>query len=170
MTTLYKGMVKLFNIFILAAILGLLACDSGVGFLAEGDKAPDFTLPDLDGNPVSLNSLLQGKKEVLLNFWASWCPDCRREIPRLNEFAEKYKDKVEIVGINLKESKETTGSFTNAYGIGYRILLDGEGETARLYGIIGVPTNVLISRDGLIKKLNLDIREMESYFAKGALK
>ena len=154
------------KIFVLSiTILGLyaLGCQPQSQFLAEGDKAPVFYLSDLAGNTVSLNDFLKGK-EVLLNFWASWCLECRQEMPRLNGFSKKYGDKVEIVGINLKESKETVLPFIKAHGIEYKILLDSKGEAARLYGIIGVPTNVLISRDGLIKRRNLDIREMESYF------
>ncbi|MEW6087531.1 MAG: TlpA disulfide reductase family protein [bacterium] len=131
-------------------------------FMAVGDEAPDFSILDLDGNEISLESLLNGK-EIILNFWASWCPSCREEIPRLNEFAEKYKDKIEIVGINLEEPKETVQSFVRASGIKYKILLDSKGKTGNLYMVRAIPTNILINKDGLIKKLNIDIREIENY-------
>ena len=127
-----------------------------------GDTAPNFSLSDIDGNKVSLNDLLKGK-EVILNFWASWCPECRKETTVLNEIAKKYKDKVDIVGINLKESKEDVQSFVSSKGIGYRILLDTKGKVTRQYGAITLPVNVLINKEGLVKNLNIDIRQIENY-------
>ncbi len=137
-------------------------CQAKRQILSIGDKAPDFTLLDLQGNKVSLNELLKGK-EIILNFWASWCPECREEMPPLDKFAKLYHDKAEIIGINTMESKEQAVSFINAKGINYKILLDSKGEAVKLYGIAGVPTNILINKDGLIKNLNLDVRQMESY-------
>ncbi len=137
-------------------------CQAKRQSLSVGDKAPDFTLWDLASNKVALSQLLNGK-EVILSFWASWCPECRREMPHLERFSRIYKDKIEIIGINVGESKSEIGSFVNSLGINYKILLDSRGEIAKLYGIIGVPTNVLINKDGLIKNLNLDVRQMESY-------
>ncbi|MDD5772805.1 MAG: TlpA disulfide reductase family protein [bacterium] len=157
-------MKKIIVISMLYALCSMLfsSCGPKPQFMAVGDEAPGFSILDMNGNKVSLKSLLNGK-EVVLNFWASWCPECRAEVSRLKEFSEKYKDKIEIVGINLEESKETVQSFIESNGIKYKILLDSNGKTAKLYMVRGVPTNILINKDGLIKKLNIDIREMESY-------
>ncbi len=137
-------------------------CQAKRQILSIGDKAPDFTLLDLSGNKVSLSQILKGK-ETILSFWASWCPECRREMPQLERFSGIYKDKIEIIGINVGESKSEIGPFISSLGVNYKILLDSRGEIAKLYGIIGVPTNILINKDGLIKNLNLDVRQMESY-------
>ncbi len=151
------------NILILLLIF-LYGCGNEVEPLNIGDKAPNFTLTNLSGEKIPLNDILKGK-EVILNFWATWCPECRKEIPLLNEFSKKFNNKAEIVGINLKESQDLVASFSKGK-IEYRILLDTNGDVARLYGVFGIPTNVLINKEGLIKNLNLDIREMESYLKK----
>jgi len=150
-------------LFIIFMVFTAPGCQAQRQIFSVGDKAPDFTLSDLQGNKVSLNELLKGK-EIILNFWASWCPECREEMPQLDKFAKLYSDRVEIVGINTMESKEQAASFVNAKGISYRILLDSKGEVVKIYGIVGIPTNILINKDGLIKNLNLDVRQMKSYF------
>ena len=142
--------------------LSILSCKQGTKLATIGDTAPNFSLSDIDGNKVSLSDLLKGK-EVMLNFWASWCPECRKETATLNEIAKKYKDKIDVVGINLRESKEDVQSFIGSKGIGYKMLLDTNGKVARQYGVFGVPVNVLINKEGLVKNLNIDIREIENY-------
>jgi len=154
-----KTFISLFMLFLLLISVG---CQAKRQILAIGDKAPDFILSDLSGNKVSLTGFLKGK-EILLNFWASWCPECRQEMPQLDKFSKSYSHKIEIIGINIRESKGQVISFVNAEGINYKILLDERGKVAELYGIVGVPTNVLINKDGLIKNRNLDVRQMESY-------
>src|SRR3989338_759969 len=68
--------------------------------------APDFSLESLSGGTISLADY-RGKKPVVLDFWASWCPNCRRDMPNLNRYYDKYKDRVEVIGINLHENKNT---------------------------------------------------------------
>lgn len=140
-------------------------CQAKKQILTVGDKAPDFTLLDLADNKVSFTELLKGK-EILLSFWASWCPECRQEMPQLERFSKIYNNKIEIIGINVGESKNKVVSFVKSGGINYKILLDSQSEVSGLYGIFGVPTNILINKDGLIKNLNLDVRQMESYLRK----
>ncbi len=152
-------------IILLPAILFLLGCDQGGKLLTIGDKAPDFSISDMNGNQVTLSDFLKDNKEVILAFWTTWCPECRKEMPILNEFAKKHRDKVEIVGINLKESKEVVKSFVEPRGIGFKILLDTKGKVARLYNVYSIPTSVLINKEGLIKSMNLDVRQMESYLS-----
>lgn len=154
--------MKLIVIISLILSLSVLGCKQEIKIATIGDNASGFTLSDIDGNKVSLSDLLKGK-EVILNFWASWCPECRKETAILNEIAKKYKDKIEVVGINIRESKEDVQSFIDSKGIGYKMLFDTNGKTARQYGVFGVPVNVLINKEGLIKNLNIDIRQIENY-------
>ena len=158
-------MKKVFFLLLLILSFTILGCEQKRKFLAVGDNAPNFSLLDLNGNTILLGDLLKGK-EVILSFWASWCPECRQQMPILNGFAKKYKDKIEIIGVNIGEDKKTVASFVKDVGIEYKILLDTGGQAAKIYNVIGVPTNVLINKAGLIKDLNLDVRGMESYLRK----
>lgn len=158
-------MSKAVILFLLIFSLVILGCQQKRKFLGVGDNAPGFSLSDLDGNTVSLADLLKGK-EVILSFWASWCPECRQQMPVLNRFAREYGNKIEIIGINVQEPKNVAASFVKEKGLEFKILLDSKGQVSSAYGVVGVPTNVLINKQGLIKILNLDVRGMESYFRK----
>ena len=158
-------MKKVIILFLLILSFSILGCEQKRKFLAAGDNAPTFSLLDLDGNTISLGDLLKGK-EVILSFWASWCPECRQQMPILNGIAKKYRDKIEIIGVNTGEAKKTVMSFVKDIRIEYKILLDAKGQVAKIYDVVGVPTNVLINKEGLIKNLNLDVRGMESYLRK----
>jgi peroxiredoxin len=117
---------------------------------AESDRPADFTLPDLYGRPVALNRYL-GKKPVLLVFWATWCPECKAAIPEINALATgPLAGKVQFLGIDFRESREKVANAVKARGIRYQVLLDEKGQVARAYGVVGIPTYVLIGRDGKI--------------------
>ncbi|MFH1825308.1 MAG: TlpA disulfide reductase family protein [Candidatus Firestonebacteria bacterium] len=113
-------------------------------------KAPDFSLKDLSGKQVNLKDFTD-KKVVLLLFWTTWCGYCVQEIPELKKLQEEFKDKdLEILAINIKESKEKVESFVSKKGIKYIILLD-DGAVAKKYNVVGIPTNVIIDKNGNIK-------------------
>jgi len=117
--------------------------------LEEGMRAPNFTLTTADGEEVKLSDFL-GEK-VLLNFWATWCPPCRAEMPDMQRFYEE-KDVV-ILGVNLTETRtesEDVYPFIEDFGITFPILLDEKSEVSFLYQIQPIPTNFLINRDGTI--------------------
>ena len=158
-------MKKIFLLFLLILYLSVLGCEQKRKFLSIGDNAPNFSLLDLNGNTISLGDILKDK-EVILSFWASWCPECRQQMPILNGLAKKYRERIEIIGVNTGEARKTVASFIKEIGIEYRILLDTQGKLVKIYGVAGVPTNVLINKEGLIKNLNLDVRGMESYLRK----
>jgi len=128
------------------------AADPGPGApgTTASARAADFTLPALDGQPVALNQFL-GKKPVLLFFWATWCPECKEAIPSINTLhAGPLGGKVQILGVDYRESREKVSAAVKARDIRYPVLLDGSGKVALAYGVIGVPTYVLISREGKI--------------------
>ena len=117
---------------------------------AESDRPADFTLPDLDGQPVALSRFL-GETPVLLVFWATWCPECKAAIPEINTLATgPLAGKLQVLGIDFRESREKVANAVKARGIRYPVLLDGKGQVARAYGVVGIPTYVLIGRDGKI--------------------
>jgi len=120
---------------------------AGVQALREPTPIVDFTLPDLQGNQVSL-SAFKGKV-VLLNFWATWCPPCRKEIPSMERLYKKYGDQgFEIVGVDLQESHATVADFVKEFGMTYTVLLDNKGETGATYGARSIPTSYIIDRSG----------------------
>lgn len=110
--------------------------------------APAFTLPDIHGTSVSLSSL-RGKT-VILNFWATWCPPCRREIPDFISLQSQYGSKgLQIVGVALDEP-DAVKAFAVQYGMNYLVLL-GTDDIARRYGgITGIPTTFIIDKSGKI--------------------
>src|SRR3990167_8622748 len=123
--------------------------------------APDFTLQKLGGGAITLSEF-KGKKPVVVDFWASWCPNCRRDMPNLNRFYEKYKDKVEVIGVNLQEKESTIQNFIDSRGINFPIALDPRGEASRAFGIQYTNTHFLIDINGnLVRTIPGDIKEAD---------
>ncbi|HEY4601323.1 MAG TPA: TlpA disulfide reductase family protein [Cerasibacillus sp.] len=117
--------------------------------LEKGNLAPDFELETLDGEKVSLSDF-RGKR-VMLNFWATWCPPCRAEMPDMQKFHEN-KDVV-ILAVNLTEtesSKDNVPTFVEDYGITFRVPLDEDSSVSTLYQIRPIPTTYLIDSNGMI--------------------
>ena len=86
---------------------------------------------------------------VVMNFWATWCPPCKEEMPALETFAREMRGKgVVVLGIDQGESAATAGAFAKAHGITFPILLDEEQKYASSYVSIGLPTTVIVGRDG----------------------
>ncbi len=119
---------------------------------AQGKVAPDFELKDLDGKSVRLSDL-KGKA-VLLNFWATWCPPCKEEIPWFVDFQKQYGPQgLQIVGVSMDEAKpETIAKFAAEMHMNYPVLV-GTDHVADLYGgVEALPTSFYIGRDGKIAK------------------
>lgn len=114
------------------------------------EKAPDFVLKDLNGRKFRLSDY-RGKQPVLIIFGATWCTFCREEIPHFKAIHEAYaKQGLEIVNIDIQESKEKVAKFSAKYGLPYRVLLDEDGAVAGIYDIRGVPSMVLVDPNGNI--------------------
>jgi len=115
---------------------------------ASSGPPADFTLPDLDGRPVALDTFL-GKMPVLLVFWAAWCPECKAAIPEINALATgPLAGKLQVFGLNFRESRKKVAMAVKSRGIRYPVLLDEQGQAARAYGVVGIPTYILIDRKG----------------------
>ncbi len=122
-----------------------------------GEKpAPDFLLPDLKGKQVRLSDY-RGKV-VLVDFWATWCPPCRVEIPHFKELFRLYQDKgFEILAVSMDENPAVVQDFVRAYQIPYTVVI-GDQQTAEHFGGIPVfPTTFVIDRQGRI------LRRFEGY-------
>ena len=116
-----------------------------------GNLAPDFQLQNLDGQAVSLSDF-RGKP-VLVNFWASWCPPCRSEMPYIQEIYEEWSDKgLLVLAINIGESSSKAEEFMQSYNLSFTVLLDTKQDVAQRYNITGIPTTFFIDKDGIIQE------------------
>lgn len=119
--------------------------------LNVGNTAPDFTLETLSGEQATLSDY-RGKK-VMLNFWATWCPPCRAEMPAMQNF---YTDNdVEVLAVNLIDTetdKQDVVDFVDSFGLTFSILLDEGNQVALNYAIRPIPTTYMIDTNGVIQK------------------
>ncbi len=115
----------------------------------SGQVAADFTLPDLDGHPHKLSEL-RGKV-VMLDFWATWCGPCRRQMPLVDKLGQELKNKGLVVfAVNQGESAEVARRFLEKNKYATTALIDQGAEVGRRYQVSGIPTLVIIGRDGKI--------------------
>ncbi|MGH7833121.1 MAG: peroxiredoxin family protein [Candidatus Binatia bacterium] len=111
--------------------------------------APEFALPNPDGKKLSLNDF-RGKV-VFLNFWASWCVPCREEMPAMERLYQEFKGKgLEILAVNVKDTRKDALAFVKELKLSYPILLDPEGQVGLLYGAWGLPATYLIDEKGMV--------------------
>lgn len=112
---------------------------------------PDFTLKDLNQNPVSLNEF-KDKKSVLLFFWTTWCPYCVRQLRVISEQSQQIKqDNLEVLAINVGEGLERVARFVKRNYFSFRVLLDEDTVVAESYEIFGVPTYILVDKYGKVR-------------------
>jgi len=118
----------------------------------EGSAAPDFTLKDLSGKPVQLSSL-KGKV-VLVNFWATWCPPCREEIPSMIRLNQVMQGKnFQMLAVSIDEGgMDAVQDFFKKRGVSLPVLLDSDGQVARRYDTTGVPETFIVDAKGIIRK------------------
>ena len=119
---------------------------------SAASNAPVSVLEDLDGDPVALTDF--AGQIVVLNFWASWCPPCRQEMPDLDELDKEFKESGEavLITVNLtdgrRETKESARQFIDENGFGFTVLFDDQGLLASEYGISAIPQTFVLDRNG----------------------
>ncbi len=114
-----------------------------------GESAPVFALRDAEGRRVSLAD--ERGRIVVMNLWASWCPPCREEMPDLQRLSALYTHRgVTIVGVNEGESAQRARSFAGSLGIAFPIWIDGDQQYGRIYAALGLPTTVILDRNGVV--------------------
>lgn len=135
----------------LGSDVDFLATEQG---LAKGEIAPDFELTTLDGEAVKLSDY-KGKK-VILNFWTTWCPPCRAEMPHMQKYYDEQAaaDNVEILAVNL--TKEDHGlkkieAFKEEYELSFPIPMDEQGEIGSLYQAVTIPTSYILDTQGRVQ-------------------
>ena len=150
---------------VLAGILVIQGCTSSSQSITSdgqeattgvnvGEAAPDFTLVDLEGNQVTLSDF-RGKT-VFVNFWATWCPPCRAEMPEIEAIYQEYKDKgVVVIGVDILESEDVVRQFVEQGGYNWTFVLDTSGEVAGNYKVTAIPISFFIDREGIIQAVNI---------------
>jgi cytochrome c biogenesis protein CcmG, thiol:disulfide interchange protein DsbE len=120
---------------------------------AVGHPAPDFTLTTAAGETFRLSDL-RGTP-VVLNFWATWCPPCRSEMPELQAASQRLAGQVTIVGVDQAETPAQVQAFATQFGITYPIPLDQNADASRLYRVRSLPTTFFIDRFGIIRQMQI---------------
>lgn len=133
-----------------------------------GLPAPGFTLPSLGGDQISL-AMFRGSA-VLINFWTTWCPPCKKEMPALQQVYERYNDQgFTVLGVNWTrvDDYDKIEPFMRELGLSFPILLDEHGEVSEgLYNLLGLPTSVFVRRDGTVAEIYVGRLPLESLEAK----
>ncbi|WP_298442734.1 TlpA disulfide reductase family protein [uncultured Ferrimonas sp.] len=137
----------------LLAAASLLLCTQ-VQSVELGELAPDFTLKSLSGS--NLNLAEQRGDIMVINFWASWCGPCRKEMPILDEMQQKYQDLgVQIWGVNVEQDNQAGRQFLANLNTELRfpILFDANNDLSESYNVIAMPTTVIVDRDGKVRQV-----------------
>ena len=145
------------------AVLGTMNMFTGSQVLRSGDRVPDFTLVDLSGDTVRFSDL-QGQA-VVLNFWATWCPPCRREMPLLDAIHKEYESRgLSVVGIDVGEDRGAVRRYVESIGVAYPIWVDapnrqrGTDSSQSIhvrFGGVGLPTTIFIDPAGIVRNRHL---------------
>ncbi len=122
----------------------------------------------VSGQPISL-AKLRGNV-VLLTFWATWCAECRPEMPLFEQLHGEFaKQGLSILGLNVREDRDTIQRYAKDLGLTFPLVLDPEGDISRSYGVIGIPTTILIGRDGRTAALAVGPRDWGSADARAVI-
>jgi thiol-disulfide isomerase/thioredoxin len=150
-----------------AALLGSLCIPAGaqqptIRFVRNPDPAPDFKLTTLEGKALSLADYKN--KVVLLNFWATWCGPCRAEVPDLVELQNKYKDRVQIIGLVVDDDDQAAiKKFVAEFGINYPVALATDAMRLEYGGIPALPTSFVLDAHGRIVQKHEGLRDPVLY-------
>lgn len=123
-----------------------------------GQPAPDFSFTMPDGSVAKLSDY-RGQK-VILNFWASWCPPCKAEMPDIQRVYDAHKsDGVVVLAINSKEDLATVQQFISTMGVSFTVITNESGDISQQYGALGLPTTFFINSDGTVNNLRKGIMD-----------
>jgi len=131
--------------------------------ISEAQEVPVFTISTIDDEVISSKNEL-GKRPIYIVFWATRCPGCLREIPKLKAINKRYGDDIALVAINVdrthfwyklttSESKEPVSEYLEKQGIDYKVALDDQNILSNLFNIKGTPTQILIDKEGVVRQI-----------------
>jgi peroxiredoxin len=138
------------------ALAGVIVAGTGATAWAgvgKGQKAPEFALPTLKGQTVSLASL-RGKV-VLVDFWAQWCEPCKKELPELDKLAKSYAGKgVVVLAVNIDKQRANAERLVKQLGLSLDVLLDPAGSVAGSYDPPKMPSSFVVDKHGIVRYVN----------------
>jgi peroxiredoxin len=117
--------------------------------VAKGQKAPGFSLPTLKGGNVGL-SAYQGKV-VVLDFWASWCEPCKKELPELEKLAREFSGKAAVLSVNIDKSRDNAERMVRQLGLSFDVALDPLGGVAATYDLPKMPSSFVVDKGGVVR-------------------
>jgi peroxiredoxin len=138
---------------ILKAIILLFLSASYSHAIEIGNPAADFNLKTLEGRNVKLSDY-KGKNPVYLIFWATWCPACKEEIPKLKAIYSKFQPKELImlaVNVGINDSAKKAALYKERHNLPYPVLFDNDSLVTKLYNVMGTPTMVIIDKKGIVR-------------------
>jgi cytochrome c biogenesis protein CcmG/thiol:disulfide interchange protein DsbE len=146
---LLAGVAAVVAVIVVLLMTGLGKDPSVIASPLVGRAAPNFTLPQLDGPPVTL-ARLRGQI-VVINFWASWCTECQVEQAALNQTWRQFQDSgVVVIGVNFEDSTGAARGYVRADDVTYPVVADSGSKTALAYGLRGVPETFVVNPSGRI--------------------
>lgn len=124
----------------------------------KGDTAADFTIRQLDGSEFHISDF-KGKQAVYLIFWATWCPNCKREIPKLKQIHANYSDDIKVLAINtsINDSIKKVKRYMNKHNLTYPVAYDTQSKITKLYAVMGTPTQLVIDINGVIQYRSAEV-------------
>ena len=169
--------MKKTRVFLILAVISILAVacktspNEGVREAPEiGALAPRFTLMDTNGAEVSLSD--HRGQVVLINFWATWCPPCRQEMPGLQNMFEQHQEDLVILAIDNDEPAALVQDFQEEFDLTFNILLDPAARVQLQYQIRSYPTSLFVDENGMIKIVHIGLMtetQLENYLAQMGL-
>ena len=132
--------------------------------MAIGSEAPDFTAKLNNGETFTLSD--KKGQVILLNFWATWCSNCVKEMPAIEKLYEEYGDQIVIVGVNVGEDEDTIDTFIEAKNYSFPVACDTESNISNLYPSGGIPYTVIVGKDGLVTETFLGAKDADSQYTK----
>ncbi|HHJ18585.1 MAG TPA: TlpA family protein disulfide reductase [Gammaproteobacteria bacterium] len=145
MTRISARILSLFTLIVWLASPAI--AEQSLTKLTPAVTAPGFTLADMDGKKHKLSDY-RGRP-VIINFWATWCPPCRAELPSMNKAWTKIKDQgIDMLAVNVGEDEDTIFAFMSDYPIDFTILLDESGDMITHWPVKGLPTTFVINPEG----------------------
>jgi peroxiredoxin len=146
------------------SVTSLSRSSNSLAQASGGTTASDFTLLSPDGQEISLSDY-EGRV-ILVNWWATWCPPCKAEMPAINAFYETHKaDGFVVLAVNSQEGASTVKSFIQDNGFTFPVLLDSQGQVMERYHVRALPTSFIIDRHGVIQHIQtgeISSRQLEA--------
>ncbi len=155
---------------ILAWILICFALFSGTGFTASvGDVAPAFQIQTMSNTMVDTRAL-KGEKPIVLVFWATWCPECKKEIPDINKLYKQIKPigmALLAVDVGINDSEAKVKRYIEKYGLSYPVAFDKGAKITKDFNVQGTPTVIVLDKNGIVRYRGVHIpKDLKAHYAK----